>query len=45
MSVLVILDCSSENFNLLKFTEVMLVFLSVKISVATFIVVQSINYL
>jgi len=45
VSVLVILDCSSENFNLLKFTEVMLVFLSVKFSVATFIVAQSIKKL
>lgn len=39
------LDCSSENFNILTFTEVLLVFLSVKISVAAFIVTQSIKYL
>jgi len=45
MSVPVILECISENFNLLTFTEVVLVFLSVKISVATFIVAQSIKYL
>jgi len=45
MSVPVILDCISDKFNLLAFTEAVLVFLSVKISVATFIVAQLLKFI